>query len=132
MYGTNGNCKTLSKILSGYIKKYKYHGYSWVQQFIANAVSQKTRLRSVLTSSCEKYRFFFQSFLLEQALVHVLKTFYKVRQIICIFVMEKIEDIKVLVYNVSSIKLSALICYFMFILITNLMKFSFPKLIYES
>lgn len=46
--------------------------------------------------------------------------------------MEKIEDIKVLVYNVSSIKLSALICYFMFILITNLMKFSFPKLIYES
>lgn len=132
MYGTNGNCKTLSKILSGYIKKYKYHGYSWVQQFISNAVSQKTRLRSVLTSSCEKYRFFFQSFLLEQALVHILKTFYKVRQIICIFVMEKIEDIKVLVYNVSSIKLSALICYFIFILITTLMKFSFPKLIYES
>lgn len=128
MYGTNGNCKTLSKILSAYIKKYMYHGYSWVQQFISNAVSQKTRLRSVLRSSCEKYRFFFQSFLLEQALVHVLKTFYKVRQIICIFVMEKIEDIKVLEYNVSSIKLSALLCYFIFYLDNNLNEIFFSKI----
>lgn len=46
--------------------------------------------------------------------------------------MEKIEDIKVLVYNISSIKTSALICFFLFIFITTLMKFSFLKWFYES